>query len=190
MRFVLKPSLIAVILAALSCASSGGAADATSPIDYQKRNEPYAPADSVTTQKQQPAANRNVQDRRVAPPMLERKLSPLQGAPSALEVKETQAKQLHEKDSHRPEKIEQPTSGFNHRPAAIATQTDATKPPTVAKYQDSLAAASATNMARFPAMDRATTAKINRFIFRKNPPESAPVNGSPVIPAAGGSGLR
>jgi hypothetical protein len=61
----------------------------------------------------------------------------------------------------------------------------------VAKYQDGLTSASATNMARFPAVDRATGAKINRFVFRKNPDEvSAVTGGAEVTPAAGGSVIR
>ena len=108
-----------------------------------------------------------------------------------MDVKETRDKEVREKKSHRPDTIEQPTSAFNHRPAAISTDANTRKPPTVTKYQDSLTSASATNMARFPAIDRATTAKINRFTFRKNPSEpSAMAGGSPVIPAGGGSTLQ
>jgi hypothetical protein len=41
-------------------------------------------------------------------------------------------------------------------------------------------------MARFPAVDRATNAKINRFVFRRNPGEGAPAtDGATVTPAAG-----
>ncbi|MEY4088623.1 MAG: hypothetical protein RJB55_894, partial [Verrucomicrobiota bacterium] len=61
-------------------------------------------------------------------------------------------------------------------------------PPTVSKYQDRLDAASASNMARFPALNGATTAKINRFVFRKNTAEPDRVLGDvSVTPAAGGS---
>jgi hypothetical protein len=187
----MKPNVLAVITTVSSCVFPAFGADATSPIDYRQRNEPFAPADTIAPQKETPATNRSVQEKRLEKPTVDRKVSPLQGAASAIDVRETQPKNVREKDSHRPEKLEPPTSALNHRPAAIATQTDTTRPPTVAKYQDSLAAASATNMARFPAMDRATTAKINRFVFRKNPSDpSAPVKGSLVIPAAGGSGLK
>jgi hypothetical protein len=54
----------------------------------------------------------------------------------------------------------------------------------VAKYQDGLAAASAANLARFPADGAATTAKVNRFVFRKNGAEASPVTaGAPVTKA-------
>jgi hypothetical protein len=179
-------------LAALSVAiRAASAADATTPIDYRDRNEAFAPADNGATKKQKPATNSSVQDKRVEKTLVEKKSSPLGERQAAIEIKETRAKNVREKDSHRPERIEHVTSGFDHRQSAISTAGDATKPPMVAKYQDSLAAASATNMARYPAMDKATSAKINRFVFRKNPTETAAaVNGSPVTPAAGGSALQ
>jgi len=166
------------------------AADATSPIDYTQRNDPYAPNGSVAPEKKKPTTNSAVQEKRVEKSMVEKRISPLGDRHSPIEAKETREKNVREKETRRPEVVEQPTSRFNHRVANISTSTDTNKPPTVAKYQDSLAAASATNMARFPAMDRATTAKVNRFVFRKNPAESASVtNGTPVVPAGGGSPL-
>jgi hypothetical protein len=178
-------SLVATLAAGIVAAP---AADATSPIDHTRRNEPFAPGESVTPQKQKPAPNESVQEKRVDKPVVEKQKSSLRDRQAPIDLTETRAKQVREKDSHRPEVREQPTSEFNHRPAAISTATDTAKPPTVAKYQDSLTAASATNMARFPAVDRATSAKINRFVFRKNPPDTADAaQGRPVIPAAGGS---
>lgn len=169
---------------------AGFSADATTPIDYRNRNEAFAPADNGSTKKQRPALNSSVQEKRVEKPLVEKKNSPLGEREAAIEMKETRAKNVREKDSHRPERVEHVTSSFDHRQSAIGTG-DSTKPPMVAKYQDSLAAASATNMARYPAMDKATSAKINRFVFRKNPTEvAAAVNGTPVTPAAGGSVLQ
>jgi hypothetical protein len=187
----MRKSLLAVITTLGVAASPGFAADATSPIDYRQRNEPFAPADSVSTGKQKPATNRNVQDKRVDKATVEKKTAPVQDRQAAIEMKETRPKEVREKESRRPEATEHVTSGFDHRQAAISTAGDTNKPPTVAKYQDSLTAASATNMARYPAMDKATSAKINRFVFRKNPADaSGAVNGSPVVPAAGGSVLQ
>jgi hypothetical protein len=41
-------------------------------------------------------------------------------------------------------------------------------------------------MARFPAMDQATGVKLNRFVFRKNPPDNGgALPGAPVTPAGG-----
>ena len=188
----MKPTLLAVIATVSICVvSPTHAADATSPIDYKQRNAPFAPADNVAAEKQKPASNSRVQDKRVEKPAVERKVSPLLGQEAAVDVKETNPKHVREKDSHRPERIDQPTSIYNHRAADIATASDATKPPMVAKYQDSLTAANAVKTVKSSALDRTTTAKINRFTFRKNPSESsAPINGSPVVPAAGGSVLQ
>jgi hypothetical protein len=187
----MKSPTIAVITALGFFAGYAGAADATTPIDYTQRNQPYSAAESVTPQKQKPAANSSVQDKRVNPPALEKKLSPLRDREAAIDMKEAHPKHVRVKDTHRPGTIEHSTSGFNHRPASITTGGDTSKPPIVTKYQDSLAAASATNMARFPAMDRATSAKINRFVFRKNPPDAAAaLSGSAIVPAAAGSAGR
>ena len=176
------------VIAALAFVGCAGAADATTPIDYTKRNDPYTAAGSVTPQKQQPATNNSVQGKRVNPPAIDKKQSPLGDREAAIDVKEAVPKKVRAKETRQPEVIEHTTSGFNHRSSAITTAGDTSKPPLVAKYQDSLTAASATNMAKFPALDRATSAKINRFVFRKNPPETAAmVTGSAVVPAAGGS---
>ncbi len=170
---------------------AGFAADATTPIDYRDRNEAFVPADNGANKKQKPITNSGLQDKRFEKPVVEKKSSPLGDRQVPIDLKETRAKNVREKESHRPERIEHVTSDFDHRQSAISTTGDATKPPMVAKYQDSLAAASTTNMARYPAMDKATSAKINRFVFRKNPTDAAgSVNGSPVTPAAGGSVLQ
>lgn len=187
----MKPSMLAVIATLGMGVGAARAADATTPVDYTQRNGPFAPAEGLTPQKQKPATNEIVQEKRVEKTTLDKQKSSLRERQAPIDVRETRAKEVREKDSRRPEVREQPTSDFNHRPAAISTASDTTKPPTVARYQDSLTAASATNMARFPAVDRATTAKINRFVFRKNPPESTDVvKGRPVTPAAGGSVLQ
>jgi hypothetical protein len=183
----MKPSGL-LVLAIFGCACSVRAADVTTPVDYTERNTPFAPEGSITPQKKAPVTNTSLQEKRVEKTTVDKKTSPLADRRAPVDVKETREKQVREKDSHRPETVEQPTSAFNHRTAAISTSGDTTKPPIVAKYQDGLTAASAANMARFPAMDRATSAKINRFVFRKNPSEpSAAVSGSPVTPVAGGA---
>ncbi len=180
--------LIAVVSFGLSVAVAT-AADATSPVDYTQRNTPFAPGTGITTQKQTPATNASVQEKRVDKTLVEKETSSLNGQRASIDVQEAREKKVREKDSRRPEATEHKTSAFNHRPSSISTRDDTNKPPTVAKYQDSLAAASASNMARFPAMEQATTAKINRFVFRKNPAESGPLTDTRVTPAAGGSPL-
>lgn len=94
------------------------------------------------------------------------------------------------KDVRPSETVQLPMSRMDHQPSARSTKEETRKPPTVAKYQDSLDAASASNMARFPALNGATTAKINRFIFRKNgaDPDRA-LGDAAVTPAAGGGAV-
>ena len=191
-RFAMKPSALAALALGILGAVRGSAADATRPVDYTQRNGSFAPAagTAVTPEKQAPVTNSRVQDKRVDQPLLEKTPAPQGERRAGIDVQETRDKRVHDKDSQRPAGQEQPTSAFNQRRAAIATSTDTTKPPTVAKYQDSLTAASASNMARFPALKRATTAKINRFVFRRNPPETASAaEGKPVTPAGGPAGV-
>ena len=169
------------------------AADATSPVDYTQRNTPYAPAATVSPDKKAPETNSTVQDKRVDKTLLDKKPAAVGDRRAPIDVTESREKNVREKDSHRPEKIEQPVSSFNHREASMSTATDASKPQMVTKYQERLTSASATNMARFPALDHATGAKINRFVFRKNASDApakstAPITGgASVVPVAGGS---
>ena len=110
---------------------------------------------------------------------------------AATDIQETREKSVREKESSRPEAVEQTVSRFSHRAAPFTTANAAAQPPVVSKYQDGLKAASAANMARFPAIDRTTTAKLNRFVFRKNAPEPSPITGgASVVPAGGGSPVR
>ena len=180
-------SLTLAACTALGWSADAAAADAIAPVDYRDRNATYAPSASVPVTKEAPSPNRRVQDKRVEPATVEKQLSPVGQRASGVEVKEERPKEVRDKAARRPEVREHTTSPLNQQPAAISTGANTSKPPKVAKYQDSLAAASATNMARFPALDGATTAKINRFVFRKNPQEpAAAVSGSPIVPAAGG----
>jgi hypothetical protein len=166
-------------------------ADATTPIDYTQRNGPFAPAGSYSAEKQTPTTNAAVQEKRVDTKTVEKKPAVVGERRAAIELKEAKEKQVREKDSHRPEKIDVPNSAFNHQQALISTGADTTKPPMVTKYQDKLVSASATNMARFPAIDGATGAKINRFVFRKNPEEkSVTTTAADSTPAAGGSVIQ
>ena len=179
------PAGILAVVAAL--AAPVWAADATTPVDYTQRNESFAPANSLPVQKKEMTKAESVQSRVVEKQVNERKML---DAPSArrsgIEVNEAKEKNVVEKDVRQPEKIERQISAYNQKPAAITTAGDTTKPPTVAKFQDSLSAASASNMARFPALDGATGAKINRFVFRKNGSDNGAVtSGAPVTPAGG-----
>jgi hypothetical protein len=187
----MKTSGLAVIVILGAGALSGRAADATSPIDYTQRNTPYTPGASVAPQKQLPASSRAPQqDKRLEKPELEKSLAPVGDRRAGIDVSETREKSVREKDARRPDVVGHKASAYDHKTAPVSTGAHTTQPPLVAKYNDSMTAASATNMARFPAVERSTTAKINRFVFRKNPAESAAVTeGARVVPAAGGSPL-
>lgn len=189
----MKPPTFIVLACALAGPATVGAADATSPVDATQRNPRFVPGEPVVPEKQAPADRSvsQIQDRRFETTVRERAVAPQSGQRAAIDVQETREKNIRDKDSHRPEAVEQPRSQFNQRLAPIATGTDPTKPPTVTRYQESLTAASAANMARFPALDGATSARINRFVFRKNPPDSgAAMEDARVTPAAGGSAVR
>jgi hypothetical protein len=186
----MKPSRIAVLAALGLCVLSAAAADATSPVDYAQRNKPYAPADSVVPEKQKPAANGAVQEKRFEKTLVEKQKSSLRDREAAVDVKEARPKQVREKEQYPTQVIEHTTSDFNHRTSAFSTASDTAKPPMVAKYQDSLTAANAIKVKTTSALSRATAATINRFVFRKNPPEPSTVPGGRVTPAAGGSALQ
>lgn len=180
------PSLIFSSLSLL-CAHTVRGADATTPVDYTQRNQPYAPAATVTPEKKELPRADSVQEKRVEKTTVDKKQAAVGDRRAAITVEETREKSVREKQSSRPEATEQPMSAFNHRDATITTSAETKTPQKVAKYQDSLAAASVSNMARFPAMDGATTAKINRFVFRKNSSDASPVTADAAVTPAGGN---
>lgn len=167
------------------------AADATSPVDYTRRNTPFAPAATVAPAKQSPETNAAVQEKRVDRPVVDQPAAAVGERRAALDVQEMRDKTIRAKDAHRPETRDQPMSALNHREASMSTAADSNKPQLISKYQDGLTAASATNMARFPALARATGAKINRFVFRKNGPDpDRALEGAAITPAAGGAAVQ
>jgi hypothetical protein len=171
-------------------ASVAWAANATSPVDYTQRNTPFAPAEGVATDKRTPEKNDAVQQKRVSPPTVDKQPAAVGDRRAAIEVNEARAKNVHEKETRPVEKVDVERSRYDRQRARISTQDDTNKPPTVAKYQDSLTAATQSNMARFPALDQATNVKVNRFVFRKNGGELAESAArASVVPAAGGSTL-
>jgi len=185
------PCLIATTCLALGGFTAGRAADAIQPIDYSQRDTIFAPAATITPGTKTPQVDSAVQDKRVETATFDKKSSPLSDRRAAIDVQEAREKNIREIDSHRPELREQTMSTLNHRESSIVTGGDSKKPELVSKYQDSLTSASTSNMARFPATDRATAGKINRFVFRKNAPDSATaLGGAAVTPAAGGSAVQ
>jgi hypothetical protein len=184
------PSGCAVLFCLWIGLSMGRAADATRPIDYTNRNTPFAPAAGVKPSVQTPTVVDGIQSKRVAPAVVEQKSSAIGDRKAAIDVTEARPKTVQSKASKSPEANAPTRNALGEKRSEIATTTQV-NPPHVARYQDSLVAASATNMARFPAMGADTTAKLNRFVFRKNAgePVDSPV-GAPISPAAGGSPVR
>lgn len=184
------PSLIGVAGLSVLCLSTARA-EPTARVDPAQRNGAFAPAASVHPGKSSPVLDEAIQNQRVEKPTIDKTLAAVGERRAAIDVQETRAKNVHETKSSRPEAVEPAVSTFNHRVAPFTTAHDLTTPRVVSKYQDGLKAASAANMARFPALDRATTAKFNRFVFRKNSPDPAPVTGAaPITPAGGESRIR
>ena len=165
-------------------ASVADAADAAN-VDYTERNSAFAPVASVTPATSQPQVNDGLQNQRVTPAVVDKKDAAVGDRRAAIDLTEARAKTVIEKDSHRPEAVTRQLSAFDHRDSGINPSAQVEKPPTVTRYQSSLTAASVTNMSRFPALNQATAARVNRFIFRRNEP-SAPVPAASVVPAASG----
>ncbi len=187
-RFALKPIGVCVVALGAACGFPLRAANATAPVDAAQRNTPFATGTAVAPAVRTPETAAGLQDRRVNPAVVDKKTSPLGERRAAVEMAETHPKDVRDKETVEKQLAPTPPrSAFDHRQAGMSTAADTTTPPKVAKYQDSLTAASASNMARFPAADRATAAKINRFVFRKNPADTGAVTtGAAVTPAAGG----
>lgn len=170
--------------------SAACAANATRPVDYTQRNTPFAPGEGVTTDKRTPEKNDAVQQKRVTPPTVDKQPAAVGDRRAGIDVNETRPKHVQEKETRPVDKVDVERSGYDQKRARISTKDDTNKPPTVAKYQDSLTAATSSNMARFPAIEKATQAKVNRFVFRKNGGElSESAARAPIVPAAGGSPL-
>ncbi len=181
-----------VAFAGISLLSSvlARATNATAPVDYAQRNPDLAPAATIAPEKRSPAIDPAVQDRRVEKAVVAKPAAPLGAQRSAIDVVEARDKNVRPTNARAPEAVTPPRSTFDHRAAAVSPAQNLRQPELVAKYQDEMKAASAYTMASFPAPARATTAKINRFVFRKNPEPSLATDGAPVIPAAGGSAPR
>jgi len=166
------------------------AADAAA-VDAAARNEAFAPAAGVTPAKSQPAVNAPVQDRRFEAPTIDKASAAIGDRRAAIDVHEARDKTIRDKQSQKPAAVTEPTSDLSRRLAPISTGGNTVKPPLVSKFQDGLTAASASNMARFPAAGRATTAKVNRFVFRRSngEPAVAAPDGRPAVvtPAGGGT---
>ncbi len=178
---------IAMVHLLLTGAGSGWGANPAGPIDVTQRNAKFAPIASIQPDKRTPQIDRDLQDRRVGTAVLD---LPRAGAlpRAAIDIAETRPKSLRETPRSLLAPIPPASSPANRRAATISTSADAVRPPLVSRYQDGFTAAREANLARFPAFEGASTAKLSRFVFRKNAPDVAPVSAAAVAaPAGGGS---
>ncbi len=184
------PSSCAAWVCFFAVLSLARAADATRTLDYTQRNTPFAPEAGVKPPVQSPAVVEDLQNKRVTPAVIDRKTSPVGDRKAAVDVNETRPKSVQEKVVKTPDSKAPTRNDLTDKRSGITTAKQI-NPQRVSKYQESLVAASATNMARFPAVGADTTAKVNRFVFRKNAgePVDSPI-GAPISPAAGGSPIR
>lgn len=182
------PSLILVSFWCLCSSAGWGAAEPTAPVDPSQRNEAFAPSATINPDRVPVLRDANVQEKRVEKNTIEKPAAAMGDRRAPIDVQEAREKNVREKVSHQPERTEPAMSSFNHRDAAISTSAAISKPAMVAKYQNSLTSASESNMARFPANGGVTTSKINRFVFKKNPPEAPALTGEPAVTPAGGGG--
>ena len=186
----MMPSGSVVLASMCVIFSDSHAADATRPIDYTDRNTTFAPAATVKPAARSPVIADEIQRRRVDPPTVEKATAPAGESRAPLDVIESREKLVQPKVTITPGKTVPEPSALGQKRSGI-TVAPTVNPPLVAKYQESLVAASAANTAHFAALDQRTTAKINRFVFRKNGAEpTGSAIGAPVVPAAGGSAIR
>lgn len=185
----MKPSGLVVIV--IVCGSALRADNATRLLDHAQRNPRFAPSSSVQPVKRTPLLVETIQRKRVVPPIVEKEHTVLREQRAAIAVAEKTTKQVLDKVARPLEIRRSQKSRLDGQRAVFSTTGNRATAPIAAKYQASLAAATASNMARVPAVSSATKPTINRFVLRKNGGESA---GSPlrvtVTPAAGGSPIR
>lgn len=177
--------LIVCASTSLVLASLAQAASATAAIDPTRRNETFSPAATVSPAAQQPQAQRIFADEPGEKKALTLDRAVLGERRAPIELAEAQEKTVAGKNMLVPPVTPKSAAEFEHRMAPFSTAADTRAPSRVAKYQDRLTAATATNMARFPAPGGATVAKLNRFVFRKNPPDLSAL--APAGTAAAGA---
>jgi len=157
------------------------AADAAK-VDYTRRNESFAPVAGVPAEKRPPETNRELQDRRVAPSVTNPAGSFPGDRRSAIDVAESRGKRVLAPETQKPVVRAPGLSPFDHRESRFKTTDSAGKPKLVTRYQDAINAANATTQKRSPALGADTTARVNRFVFRRNGATPAATTGA--VPAA------
>ncbi len=151
-------------------------------VDYTKPNERFAPSAEVQPDKRTPESNRAVQDQRVSPAVTK----PAATAPgerrAPVELAETRDKRLLAPETAKPEVRATELSPFDHRESRFRTDATAEKPRLISRYQDAMTSANTIAQERSPALGADTTARVNRFVFRRNVATPAPADGAvPVV---------
>lgn len=173
------------------------AADGVPPADdYRQRNPTFMPSAATAPGQQKPGIATPIQGHRIEKNRLDRPswatATPAEAEGNILpgehrvpvERMEKDARAVAAGDVRRPLAGTPPMSELNRRAARVATGAGVT-PPLVARYQDSLDAARAATLARFPTAGKATPATIHRFVFRRNAPDAAAWGGAAIVPAGG-----
>lgn len=175
----------ALVLAALGIASSSPsrAADPAK-VEYSERNTPFAPASTVAPAKQAPELNRSVQDSRVRPAVTAPDSAPAADRRASTPVAEARTKTLVTPDSHRPETVPVERNAYDQRRSRFQTATDTKQPQLVERYRTNIAAETMSHQGRLSAGDVGTTARVNRFVFRRNQ-SASPQGTSAAVPAGG-----
>lgn len=165
----MRLSSVATFASVCGLTAAGFAANATAPLDVRQRHDAIVPGAPVQPAIRQPASNAAVQDQRVTPPRVSFPAASTPGAERAhLPGAVNAAEQRRAVETQRPSAIERVTSPIDKKPAELTRSPNTVRPELVTRYQESLTAASAANMARFPAAGQVTRTKINRFVFRRN----------------------
>lgn len=129
---------------------------------------PFAPASTVTPAKRAPEINRTVQDHRINPTVTAPESAPAADRLAATVVTETRDKSLITPDSRRPESAPVERNAFDQRRSRYQTATDTKQPQLVERYRTSISADTMSHQGRLAAADVGTTARVNRFVFRRN----------------------
>jgi len=178
----------AFLLAALGLASSSfvHAADPAK-VDYSERNNPYAPAASVSPDKRAPQRNDSLQDRRISPTVIDQPTAAIGSRQAPIDIAETTAKTLITPASRRPETRAIEMNAFDHRESRFQPDAEQAGPKLAARYQTALTSARATNVTGSLAAGADTTARVNRFVFHRN--TATPLGTTGAVPAGGGTGV-
>jgi hypothetical protein len=150
----------------------GGRAATTIPVDRQPATAPYVTPGAIAPAHRSPEATSTLRDREIEKHVIPGTASRPSDRPAALDTADHRALPVQQKNVLERNVQPLPGPAIDRRLAPFSTAADRRPNAVVARFQDSLRTASEANMSRFPAIGPATAAKINRFVFRKNAPDT------------------